>query len=564
MNKKKLLYILPAVLAVGVIVAVVMALSGSSKMKNLLKQIPADAEIVAVGNVQTILESAGGKIEDSKISLPSFFTDFLGKEKMKDIDKANEFLKKSGIAPEACAVFGYFKKNNPVILFALNDAKQFVKTIEEEGFKEKDKDGDITIYTKKVYEGYNPEYDDYGYIAINGNYAYWIERVWTGSDLRPASFLPQVIKDAADKNFADTPYGSYILDGNAGGVAFKWPKEMRQMMRESGMPSDLLSIYDGTVCLRGNLKKEKAEVVMKMFDENGKELDAELFKDFMDPSAQIDKKALKLLGKDEVMVMAASLKEVKWDKYADLITGTARMSRAEKAQMNVVFDYLKNVEGTVAAGFGLTNGMESVKQMNSHDEVMQAFSTTLVVETKDDKAKRIMNDLKGLMEKMRMPFEDNAKGFTIDLSQMGTSGKVYAGIVDDFIVVANHPIKEDGQNIWANEGDLTDYISAFGMWLKKDNKLMRDLGLPYEVKFTVCCKPKSMETSMVLEIDGDDSPGVIAGIAKLALKMAEKGKEMSGQRYVGSKPSEENWNDEAAVADSAYIDNTDAADSAAL
>lgn len=564
MNKKKLLYILPAVLAVGVIVAVVMALSGSSKMKNLLKQIPADAEIVAVGNVQTILESAGGKIEDSKISLPSFFTDFLGKEKMKDIDKANEFLKKSGIAPEACAVFGYFKKNNPVILFALNDAKQFVKTIEEEGFKEKDKDGDITIYTKKVYEGYNPEYDDYGYIAINGNYAYWIERVWAGSDLRPASFLPQVIKDAADKNFADTPYGSYILDGNAGGVAFKWPKEMRQMMRESGMPSDLLSIYDGTVCLRGNLKKEKAEVIMKMFDENGKELDAELFKDFMDPSAQIDKKALKLLGKDEVMVMAASLKEVKWDKYADLITGTARMSRAEKAQMNVVFDYLKNVEGTVAAGFGLTNGMESVKQMNSHDEVMQAFSTTLVVETKDDKAKRIMNDLKGLMEKMRMPFEDNAKGFTIDLSQMGTSGKVYAGIVDDFIVVANHPIKEDGQNIWANEGDLTDYISAFGMWLKKDNKLMRDLGLPYEVKFTVCCKPKSMETSMVLEIDGDDSPGVIAGIAKLALKMAEKGKEMSGQRYVGSKPSEENWNDEAAVADSAYIDNTDAADSAAL
>lgn len=564
MNKKKLLYILPAVLAVGVIVAVVMALSGSSKMKNLLKQIPADAEIVAVGNVQTILESAGGKIEDSKISLPSFFTDFLGKEKMKDIDKANDFLKKSGIAPEACAVFGYFKKNNPVILFALNDAKQFVKTIEEEGFKEKDKDGDITIYTKKVYEGYNPEYDDYGYIAINGNYAYWIERVWAGSDLRPASFLPQVIKDAADKNFADTPYGSYILDGNAGGVAFKWPKEMRQMMRESGVPSDLLSIYDGTVCLRGNLKKEKAEVVMKMFDENGKELDAELFKDFMDPSAQIDKKALKLLGKDEVMVMAASLKEVKWDKYADLITGTARMSRAEKAQMNVVFDYLKNVEGTVAAGFGLTNGMESVKQMNSHDEVMQAFSTTLVVETKDDKAKRIMNDLKGLMEKMRMPFEDNAKGFTIDLSQMGTSGKVYAGIVDDFIVVANHPIKEDGQNIWANEGDLTDYISAFGMWLKKDNKLMRDLGLPYEVKFTVCCKPKSMETSMVLEIDGDDSPGVIAGIAKLALKMAEKGKEMSGQRYVGSKPSEENWNDEAAVADSAYIDNTDAADSAAL
>lgn len=68
--------------------------SDNGKMKALLEQIPENTEVVCVGNVKTILESAGGSIEDSKIKLPSYVLDALPRQKANDIDKANDFLSK--------------------------------------------------------------------------------------------------------------------------------------------------------------------------------------------------------------------------------------------------------------------------------------------------------------------------------------------------------------------------------------------------------------------------------------------------------------------------------------
>ena len=81
--------------------------SDNSKMKGLLEQVPADADVVLVGSVKTVLESAGGKLENSQIILPAFISDNLSQGEKKDFDEANAFLKDSGIDPEACAVIGY-------------------------------------------------------------------------------------------------------------------------------------------------------------------------------------------------------------------------------------------------------------------------------------------------------------------------------------------------------------------------------------------------------------------------------------------------------------------------
>lgn len=151
--------------------------SDNGKMKALLEQIPENTEVVCVGNVKTILESAGGSIEDSKIKLPSYVLDALPRQKANDIDKANDFLKKSGIDLDACAIFGNYKDSRPIILFALSDKSQFIAAIEKDGYKETNFDGDAKLYKKKVYEGSSSEYDDYGYLLIKDDYAYWIERV---------------------------------------------------------------------------------------------------------------------------------------------------------------------------------------------------------------------------------------------------------------------------------------------------------------------------------------------------------------------------------------------------
>lgn len=559
MNKNKLVYIIPAVLLVGAIVAMAVMLSGGSKMKNLLKQIPADADVVAVGNLKTILESAGGSFENSEIKLPTFITEALTTADTKKLEKANEMLKKSGVDPEACAIFAYYKKRFPVMVMAVTDQKLFAKAIEDEGFSEKDKDEKVTMYAKKTYEGSTPDYDDYTYIALSGDYAYCMNSVWVGSDVKPAKFLPQVIEDAANDNYADTPYGSYLLEGNAGGVAFTWPKELKQYLRESGLPSGLTDIYNGAVCMRANLKGGRATVDMTLFDDNGKKIDPEVFNEYMDMSATISKDALALLGKDDVMVTAMCMKKVDWDKYTDFIVESARLSRSDRMQLNIMLDYLKKIDGTVAFGCGLTKGLESAEQIERKEDIMQAFSATLVIEAKEGKAKRVIDDMKGLMEKMRMPFEEDATGFTIDLSGMGMGGSVYGKVVDNFIVLANHPVKADKDNVWIKDAGLDDYLSAFGIWLNKDHKLMRDLKLPYDIHFSAYCKPKSAEASAMLEIDGDDDLGVIARMAKLVLSINAKGKEMYEQRY---SPEPDLMNDidseavEEVVADSTAADET--------
>lgn len=68
--------------------------SDNGKMKALLEQIPENAEIVCVGNVKTILESAGGSNADSKIKLPSYALNALPNSTTDELDNANEFLKK--------------------------------------------------------------------------------------------------------------------------------------------------------------------------------------------------------------------------------------------------------------------------------------------------------------------------------------------------------------------------------------------------------------------------------------------------------------------------------------
>lgn len=506
---------------VCLVVALVLTTSCSDngKMKALLEQIPENAEFVAVGNVKTIMESAGGSIEDSKLQLPGNIKDALSGSSVEDLEKANDFLKKAGVDLNACAVFGNYKDFSPVIVFALDDKSKFVEAIEKEKFKEIDFDGEGKLYRKTVYESDNADWNDYGYIAVKDDYAYWINNVGAGRATKVTKQLADVIEEAGKGNFADTNCGDYILDGNAGGVAFTWPKEIRRQLRDNGMPSDVVDIYSGGICLRGNLENDKATVDIQLFDEKGDKVDGSKFKAFMNASATISKDALALLGKDEFMVYAMTLKDFNWDKYIEMFAKSSGISRSDRAQLNAVTSYLEKIDGTVTMGFGLTNGLESVGSLAyKANDMFSQFSTTLVVETKEGKAKQLVEDMKGLMEKMHLPFSETASGFSIDLqAYAGSPGKIYVKNVGNFIAIANHDIKESNDNPLVKSSDLDDYLSVFCMGLTSDNKLMRDLYIKNNVKLTFGCKSGSLETNMVLEIDGDKDTGIIAKAAKIVL-----------------------------------------------
>ena len=427
---------------------------------------------------------------------------------------------------DACAIFGNYKDSRPIVLFALSDKSQFIASIEKDGYKETNFDGDAKLYKKKVYEGSSSEYDDYGYLLIKDDYAYWIERVWVGSDFKPASHLANIVEDAAKHNFADTNFGDYILEGNAGGIAFALPKELRRELRNNGVPSDLADLYSGYVCMRGELEKDKATVKVQLFDEKGEKFDCNKFKDYLDLSANVSKEALALLDKNEFMIFAMSAKNVNWDKYTDLIAQSSGLSRGDRAQLSAVTAYLEKIDGTVAMGFGINNGLKSIGSLAYQtDDMMSAFSTTMVIETKEGKAKRLIDDMKGLLEKVRVPFSDNAAGFTIELQNItGKPGAFYVKNVGNFIVIANHPIKESNDNPLVKSSNLDEYLSVFCAGLSPDNQLMRDLNLKNNIKLLIGCKPNTSEAVMTLEVDGDTDAGIISKVAKMIFKISEQSK----------------------------------------
>lgn len=63
--------------------------SDNSKMKGLLEQVPADADVVFVGNVKTVLESAGGALDNSQVILPAFISDNMSQGEKQKFDETN-------------------------------------------------------------------------------------------------------------------------------------------------------------------------------------------------------------------------------------------------------------------------------------------------------------------------------------------------------------------------------------------------------------------------------------------------------------------------------------------
>lgn len=488
--------------------------SRGDKMKGLLEKIPDNSDVVFVGNLKTIVESSGGSLEEGKIKLPSNIMEAFPNDVAGKLDDANNFMKKSGIDLDAFAMTVGYDDNNPVLLFALTDKEQFVNSIEKEGFKESSVESDAVFYVKT-------EDDYYGqfssYIAVDGSYAYWIDKVWEGSDFKPLQTIQNMINAAAEKNLSDTEYGKYAIGGNAGGLVLSWPDELKEELLRSGLPSEALSVYDGYLCMRGNLESDECSVDIKMFGEDGKEIDNSIFSKFIDISSTVSSDALAMLGKDEFMFYAVSIKDFNWDEYTDMMSDVAQLSRSDRAQLNAMKSYLEKIDGTVAFGMGLTNGLESISNLEANHDIMSQFSTTMVVETKNGDAGQIVSDLKGLLETSGIPFNEDETGFSIDMANMGTPGSVYVKAHGNMIVMSNNNISENNGNTLIDNGDFTKYLAVFCIGLDKESKLMKDLDIDNDVKFGIYCKPETMDVSIKLEMDGNSDAGIIARFADMII-----------------------------------------------
>lgn len=494
--------------------------STDSKMSALLEYVPEESDVVVVGNIKTILKSAGGSVEDSRLRLPTFILDNLSSSDMDDFDDFNFFLRKSGIDIDVCAIIADYKYSHPILLFSLADEKMFMEAIEENGYKENDTKDGITFYSKKVYESSTGDYDDFSYIAIKDSHAYWIERVWVGSSFNPTRELERIISGTATSSFSRLHCAKYITESNTLGVALRIPAELRKELRKVGAPSSLLNQYDGNVCIKGNLQNNKLVLNAKWFGDNGKEKKLSDFNKSYRSDAKINPKALSYFGKNESLIYAASIKDVDWDEYFNSFSKATGISRSDRVAAELIKSYLKKINGTIAFGVGLTNGMKSIFNLNLEHKIMKQVAITAVVETKEGEAKGMLNDMSTLLEAAAIPYEKKENGINLPIEDV--NGTIHVKVADNHLIFSNHEIATSNSNCVIESVDFEDYIGVLALVVNKDNKLFHDLKVEHDIKAYLTATANPLEMTACIEVEDGSSNGIIKKIAEFVMNIIEQ------------------------------------------
>lgn len=519
---KKLFYHLGLCLSVIILTTA----CGSNRLAELLEHVPADADFVMTGDIKTILESAGGKVEGSEVKMPSYVGEMQSDREARNMEEALRWIKNSGIDVTSSALVGLkYQDRYPVVVFAIADKDKLKKALEVEGFKEKDEVDDVDIYVKKD-EGYS-SYTRQSYVAIDGGYGYWIDKVYS-DDNEGMKIMKQYLLSLSNRPMADTDMADYVSDGKAAGMIANLPSELRREMAKAGVPEEMANLYSGYVCLNIKIDGDEAEARLKLFDANGKAKTTEDWGKMMDMKAKIDPEALAYMSPEECLVYAVSMKNVNWDKYMDQFASAANLSRQDKSVLTVVKSYLEKFDGTVAIGVGLKNGKTSIEAIDKGEEVLNHLPVTIVAQTKEGKAASLIKDVKSLLGSQNEIFyTSTANGLRVNLPK--NMGTLWFEAKDNMLILSSNPIKK-GSNPVAEHVNFQDYIFAAALHLGKDNPLMRDFDVKSDLTATIAFDAEAGEAVLKLKMTGDGEAGLIERFLRSVIEMGKKYEQMREER----------------------------------
>lgn len=500
--------------------------SGTSDNKTaaLLSLVPDHASVVAVGNLHTVVESAGGTLDAGGIGLPPYIKAELTGSNLEKLQEINDLLARSGVDTEILACACDAGLENTIIICTLTDPAKFGQAVTGEDFERVSDENGLSVYARRSKSMF---------IAENGGNAYF----YFGTDKTDTAvgYIARFISDASASSYASTAFGREIADCNAVGVAFSLSDIMGRELGKNGIPPAFQEMYGGVMCLKTDIQGDAITAHVKYFNPDGTERDLKEFWDGADLSSHISGEAMEYMTDAEFFVGAIVLKNVDWGKFFDTLADAYGMRRSERAIFSVVKGYLENIDGTVAFGLGLDNGLQSVADISKGRNVMGSFSATIVVETKEGKAPRLIDDIRSLLDMANLPYSDTADGISMTIPQIG--GSIFASATDRILVISNKPIGKDNDNPCLAAIPFQNYFNASALVFKRDNPLMRDFGLDYNVYLTGYSEPMTMANESRLQIEGGGNEGVVAKIIKIAIAISKQSDSISA-RFNGRPESE--------------------------
>lgn len=497
--------------------------AGDGKMLNLLEQVPADVDMVVTGNIETVLNSLGGKVEGSNIELPSYITkEFRGND-LKEWNELKSQLKTSGIDASSCAAVADFQFGSVIVLVELEDAEKFKNSVNEMGYSksssDSDADKDITIYSKTEKDEY---WESFSYLAVKENYAFIMEPVYSENSAEEAlNFLKNTLTEAEDKSFAETKFADYIISENVAGAMIKIPVQLKAELIEEGVPDEIADLFSGVICMKGGITNDEAQMSIKWFDEDGNEKDLSVQKELVDINAKVSTKALAFLNDDISYVAAVALKDVNWNKIMNQLDNNARLSDRERSTFAVVKSYLQKLDGTIAFGLGFKGGLEDLGRMGENDEeAFKNIAATFVCEVKSGKGSGLLSDMKKLLSDQNISYQNESNGLSVVLPN--GAGNVYMKVVDNFVVMSTSEIKEYNNCKAVENIDFSDYSSGISLYVSKTNPLLNDLGVKYDLNCTIGFDAETQENTIKVKLDGNGEGGLFEKLAKILINIVHQ------------------------------------------
>lgn len=448
---------------------------------SILRQVPADADMVATLNPRAVIESAGGSVADGKLTLPDFITAEMSHRKRESFNTFFKLASDASIDLDICAMFAYITRRDvePVAVARFTDRSALEKVLSDNGFDPVEAPDGLTAYS-----------DRDNTMLLTDDYLYF-------SGEADAGELAGFVAAARKSDMASTPMGRAISEtANDAALAMRFPAEITDEF-------PVADLFEGSVmCVIANLSADDLTAHIKWLDADGHPFNADELGIFKSAPGTIGRDALRYLGEKEQMVYACNVKGIDWDLlFNDYLLPS--MPRSERAAAVMVKSTIEKLDGTIAIGLGLTDGLSSIAALNRGVGIGSQLSATVVVEFADDAAASTLGDLTSLILAAGVPYESTADGIRVDVPGAGLS--VYAEARGSYLVISTNPVSRSGGNEAADRSHMADYVGAFALALPSTDAIMRDLKLHCDVEMYGVSTVDPTEGKMVVSIkDGTD------------------------------------------------------------
>ncbi len=491
----------------------------SDHISDMLDAIPADADLVGVVDIETLMNSAEIQLNGADIILPDYIKNELPGEALNEFDELKEEIAQRGLDISAVGIFASFSgdRDRMFAVWPILDEQKLVGYLENEEDYTETEQG-VTYYYSES------SWDDEIRVecAINNGYVYFLEDGRYFADIDAAIETLQPFFNA-EKTYGSSTLGSHITQGNVGGYAMTMPKMAIRELRREGVPSSIVNALEGASFVTYmNLSDDKLTTITATYNAENKPLG---IKDVIGNEipglaleAGIDSKLLEYLPQNTIAAYAANVEGTDWDALFDWIADETNMPRSERGVLTMVSSYLNKLGGNIAIGAGFDGGLKTIGQIaNEEVNPLNEFTFGAVIQTKPDEATGLIKELSGALDMAEVPYDEVRDGIYVNIPEVG---EFYAMAVENNIIAISN-VEITGAKSNAISGvDFGKQILGCVIVADKNHKLLQDLGIDYSLEMIGGTTANPFYSEGELRITGS-SDNLVTSIVKTVFNVVK-------------------------------------------